>query len=310
MKIYPLSVKAVEPEEFRMFLNRALERDFITKHMFKRTLIDDPNLTDDLILMAYEGNTLIGALIGVYRSKAPPEYVEKQKNVAWIKALGIHPKYRSDKVFEKLLEEFIDQAKSDGKDTIRFSDFASWHFFPGLDIRYEYYLQKFLKQGFTKSADVVDYEVDLLFLYLPRTAEKREEKLREEGVVFRELNAYEKERIAAWAAEKFSPCWGIEASMALEEPEGGVWVAEKDGKILGFSVYGATEPNWFGPIGVDSAVRGRGIGTVLLYKSLESLRVRGYRYIVIPWTGHLFFYTQLPGVKSIRHYWILEKKLK
>ncbi|RLE79878.1 MAG: N-acetyltransferase, partial [Thermoprotei archaeon] len=65
-----------------------------------------------------------------------------------------------------------------------------------------------------------------------------------------------------------------------------------------------------GPIGVDSAVRGRGIGTVLLYKSLESLRVRGYRYIVIPWTGHLFFYTQLPGVKSIRHYWILEKKLK
>jgi len=30
---------------------------------------------------------------------------------------------------------------------------------------------------------------------------------------------------------------------------------------------------------------------------------------VIPWTSHLFFYSQVPGVRRIRHYWIMEKQL-
>lgn len=310
MKIYSLSEKELEYEELRLFLNGALERDFITRHMFERVISRDPNFSKDLVYLAYEGEELVGVLIGVYRVKSPPQYVERQKHVAWIKALAVPQEYRGKKIFDELLEVYLNRVAEDGKTEVRFSDFASWYFYPGLDIHYEYYLSKFLEKGFTKAAEVVDYEVDLMYLRYPERVRRREEKAVKEGIVFHEVEASEENKVVSWVTEKFSACWGIEASMAIHEPEGGVWIAEKDGEILGFSVYGGLEPNWFGPIGVDPKARGKGLGTILLYKCLESLRLRGYRYIIIPWTNHLFFYTQLEGVKGVRHYWILKKELK
>jgi len=40
------------------------------------------------------------------------------------------------------------------------------------------------------------------------------------------------------------------------------------------------------------------------------MRLLGERLIVIPWTEHLFFYTQLSRTVGIRHYLILSKNLK
>jgi len=74
-------------------------------------------------------------------------------------------------------------------------------------------------------------------------------------------------------------------------------------------VAGALEPHWFGPIGVLEAHRKKGLGTVLLFKTLFSMREEGQRLAVIPWTGHLFFYSQVPGIKGIRHYWTMRKDL-
>lgn len=80
--------------------------------------------------------------------------------------------------------------------------------------------------------------------------------------------------------------------------------------MLGFSGYGLLEPNWFGPIGVVEEMRGKGIGTVLLYKAITSLRLEEHRIIVIPWTNLLFFYSQLPGILGIRHFFRMAKRLE
>jgi len=41
----------------------------------------------------------------------------------------------------------------------------------------------------------------------------------------------------------------------------------------------------FDPIGVDPNKRKQGIGTILLFKSLNNLKEAGFRYAVIPWTS-------------------------
>ncbi len=55
--------------------------------------------------------------------------------------------------------------------------------------------------------------------------------------------------------------------------------------------------------------RKMGLGSVLLFKTLDSMKKLGISRAIIPWTGHLFFYSQVPGIVGIRHYWVMEKKL-
>ena len=83
----------------------------------------------------------------------------------------------------------------------------------------------------------------------------------------------------------------------------------KTGEMIGFSTHGALNRDWFGPIGVDEKRRKSGVGSVLLFESRRLMRLNGVGEAVIPWTGHLFFYTQVPDIRGIRHYHIMSKML-
>ena len=78
---------------------------------------------------------------------------------------------------------------------------------------------------------------------------------------------------------------------------------------MGFSVFGALEYHWFGPIGVLEEKRKQGLGSALLFRTLESMKGLGLPRAIIPWTGHLFFYSQVPGIVGLRHYWMMAKDL-
>ena len=190
------------------------------------------------------------------------------------------------------------------------SDFSLWYFSPGLDISYEYYLEMFLEHGFKKIGECVNYELDMLHFHVPSRVLRIEKSLKKDNIVIREANIEDKERTVKWVHENFSSCWAHETELGFERRDAGVWIAEDaNGSLVGFSVYGALESSWFGPIGVSKEVRRKGIGSVLLYKCLRSMRALGRRYVVIPWTGHLFFYSQLSTIKEVRHYWKMEKQL-
>ena len=309
MRILSLDEKPDFVNNLRKFLNKCLYRDFITKHMFERVVIKDPNFRPDLVLLAVENDEMKGVLIGGIRTSTPKEYIEKDKNKAWIKAIAINPiTTNKEEIFSKLLNEFEERVQGLGRNIIRVSDMAPGYFTPGLDIAYDDYLNLYLKYGFRKVGQCVDYILDLINFKMPSRVLKTEEELRQESIIITEINY--NDEVIKWVSKNFSPEWGYEVSLGFKEEEGGVWIAKRDKEILGFSVYGGLEPNWFGPIGVHPAARRKGIGTVLLYRCLESLRLLGKRLVVIPWTGHLFFYTQLPYIVNVRHYVFLEKMLK
>ena len=316
MKTYTLKEKPEYKSKLKTFLNKSLEYDFITNHMLKRCIFQDPNQNPNQIYLTIENKKLIAILITTERIKEPKELIEKQKHILWIKTIAIHPKYRTKQLFKKQLEITINQAKQRNKNEIRIANFASWYFHPGIDIKYEYYLQNYIQNNFTKYNEVIDYHIDLKNFKIPKRIKILYKKLIENNYRFKQIKNIEKTKtkeitkIINFIKQNFSPNWATEAKMALKEPNGGLWIAyNNQNQIIGFSAYSALEPNWFGPIGVIEKERRKGIGTILLYKALNSIRLNGIRYATIPWTNHLKFYTQLSNIIEIRHYWQLKQSI-
>ncbi|MEL9941169.1 MAG: GNAT family N-acetyltransferase [Ignisphaera sp.] len=155
----------------------------------------------------------------------------------------------------------------------------------------------------------MSYEVDLERFYYPRRVLKIENDLTSQGFLIRKAREDEAEKVGKWVGEKFSPIWRLEALYAFRCKPPSIWLAEQNNELAGFAVYRRMGRNEFGPVGVDPNKRRLGIGTVLLFKSLYELKQLGFRFVVIPWTSHLFYYTQVPGIAKIKHYYIMAKSI-
>ncbi|MFC1975214.1 GNAT family N-acetyltransferase [Chloroflexota bacterium] len=104
-----------------------------------------------------------------------------------------------------------------------------------------------------------------------------------------------------WVAERFSPMWVNECDVAFAHVPISCLIAveAEQREMIGFTCYDAVYRNFFGPIGVDEAYRGRGIGKALLLKCLREMASQGYAYAIIPWVGPKEFYADLVGAIEI-----------
>ncbi len=127
-----------------------------------------------------------------------------------------------------------------------------------------------------------------------------EAKLQEkEQVVFRKAIAPEKHLLTEWVMEQFGAYWKSEVEVAFSRQPVSCWIAQRGNEILGFACYESTARNFFGPTGTIESERGKGIGKVLLIKSLESLKEMGYAYAIIGGVGPIEFYEKAVGAQVI-----------
>jgi len=284
---------------------RAFPLHEISVRSIRRCTLEDPNFLPEDLMVAREGKELTGAVLGARYRKAPESGT---KNPAgYIKMILTSP--FNGQLMHLLLERMEERLREEGSTKLVYSNFASWHLLPGVDLRYEDLLDFLLSEGFKKTGQCVDYLIDLSAFRVPRRIRRTEEDLSRRGVTMRIARSDERERIRGWVLDKSGANWAYEAARAVGPASSGVWIAEEGGQIIGFSVYGSLETHWFGPIGVSEERRKEGIGSVLLFRTLESMKTLGTPRAVIPWTGHLFFYSQVPGIVGLRHYWIMEKGL-
>jgi GNAT superfamily N-acetyltransferase len=124
-------------------------------------------------------------------------------------------------------------------------------------------------------------------------------RLRAEGVDIRRAIAPEKHLVIQWVREQFSEYWASECEVAFAHVPVGCLVAVHENRLLGFACYDATAKGFFGPTGVASDARKRGIGTVLLFSALQAMRAEGYGYAVIGAVGPADFYARTVGATLI-----------
>jgi GNAT superfamily N-acetyltransferase len=131
---------------------------------------------------------------------------------------------------------------------------------------------------------------DLLIRLYDLPIFEAEARVREAGITIRRPIAPERQIVLDWIGEKFSTAWVSEAAVGLSQMPATVFIATQQNSVLGFACYDTTAKGFFGPTGVDEAMRGKGIGETLLITTLRAMREDGYAYGVIGDPGPVEFY--------------------
>jgi len=304
MEFVPLG-EGLVPRVARL-INRCLEYEAVTPWTVNRCTILDPNFDPEATIVALDQSEPVGIILGAQRIRAPPELVGREHG--WIKLAVVEPRYMQSGLMDQLLLAIERSLKSKGAKDVRVSDFAGWMFWPGVDLRYPDLLRFFGDHGYLKVNVSVEYEVNLLGMRAPSFILEKEAAMAEQGYAFTIPDQEQREGVIDWIHSNFGPLYSHEASEAFRHDIPSLWLAYKGDEIVGFSSYGTSELNWFGPIGVIESERRKGVGSVLLYKALMGMKEEGRRIALISCHPHLFF-SQIPSIRSVRDYLILSKRL-
>jgi predicted N-acetyltransferase YhbS len=124
-------------------------------------------------------------------------------------------------------------------------------------------------------------------------------RMREAGVIVRRARPYEISRVAEFVGKHFAVTWADEISVGYANKPTTVYIAIRDGEVVGFGACECTCRGFFGPTGVDPAERGKGVGRALLIACLHGLREMGYAYAIIGAAGPTDFYAKAVGAIAI-----------
>ena len=124
-------------------------------------------------------------------------------------------------------------------------------------------------------------------------------KVEEKGILVRRALAPEKRVVLRWVNSNFNQAWADECDVAFSREPLACFIAQSEVKIVGFACYNSISKGLFGPTGVGSEMRGKGIGATLLLMSLHALRAEGYSYAIIGGAGPTEFYSKVVGASVI-----------
>ncbi len=144
-----------------------------------------------------------------------------------------------------------------------------------------------------------DMLVKLYELPEPYEAERA---LAARGVYIKRALAPDRSEIVRFAYTRIEETqFADEVSVALAQTPARCYIAEREGRLIGFSCFETTAPDFFGPIAVEPPERGRGVGRALLLRALATMREMGYGYAIIGWAGEdvAAFYERCVGATRI-----------
>ena len=123
--------------------------------------------------------------------------------------------------------------------------------------------------------------------------------LAETNVIVRRAMAAEKTLVVAWVKQLFGDGWAAECDVAFARQPVACMIVSADGRLAGFACHDSTCRNFFGPIGIDPALRHQGVGRGLLLATLESMAHAGYAYAIIGGAGPTGFFEKCVGAFPI-----------
>jgi len=121
----------------------------------------------------------------------------------------------------------------------------------------------------------------------------------ERETLVRRAMASEKKQVVAWVQQLFGDGWASECEVSFSRMPIACMVAVADGRLAGFACHDCTCRNFFGPIGVDPALRHHGVGRTLLLAALHAMADAGYAYAIIGGAGPMNFFEKSVGAFPI-----------
>lgn len=125
------------------------------------------------------------------------------------------------------------------------------------------------------------------------------DQMKAAGVNVRRAQPFEVTTVRQFIEQNFSVAWADEVSVGFANKPVTVYIATREGRVIGFAGYECTRKAFFGPTGVAEGERGRGVGKALLIAALWGLRELGYVYGIIGRAGPVEFYQETVGAVVI-----------
>jgi GNAT superfamily N-acetyltransferase len=119
------------------------------------------------------------------------------------------------------------------------------------------------------------------------------------GIALRRAQPFEITPVRQFIEKNFSVAWADEISVGFAHQPVTVYIATRNGRVIGFAGYECTRKAFFGPTGVAETERSQGLGKALLIAALRGLRELGYVYGIIGGAGPVEFYQATVGATII-----------
>ncbi|MCX7920160.1 MAG: GNAT family N-acetyltransferase [bacterium] len=304
-----------DTEKLIALWNRCLPIDGITLDIFERKILLDPNFDiDGLQVAKTESGQLVGFMYGVV-FRVPLEGAGMLEDLGWITAAGVDPDFRHRGIGLKLWTAVESFFKARNRKIIAIATYAPNYFVPGIDIHaYPEAVQFFEKVGFKITARPLSMDAHIWQFTIPEKILETEKRLLQEGI---RIQKYERKYLIPYLEFMRKDMPGNWIRIARENltlltygrfKEEQIFLAIKgDDEIIGYCQY---EEEHFGPFGVSDRYQGKGIGQVLLARTIEQMRNRGHHNAWLLWTDDKasVVYSKV-GFKESRRYVVMKKEL-
>jgi mycothiol synthase len=301
-------------------LDAAMPMEAVEPRRFARQVLLDPNFRSEGSLLAKVDGLPAGYGLSLARL-TPLENAPDDSARGYITLFGVAPHHRGQGVGSALLGRCEDFLRSQGRSECWISPYAPGYFTPGVDVEACADGLRFLKKrGYTEVYRPLAMEAPLWSLEVPAWVEVKRKELAAGSPPVRcvPFNRGLTVPLLEFAREHFPGDWVrvVRETMAAilnGQPARRLILAVQpvehlQARVVGFSHY---DNERFGPIGVDPAERGRGIGQVLMYNTLRAQREAGFRSAWFLWSDDKTaarLYNEA-GFREVRRFAVLKKEL-
>jgi mycothiol synthase len=268
----------------------ALPQDAIDVETFAQKVLADPNYERGGMLVARQDGRAVGFALALVRRIPIDPASDLDPDTAWIAAFAVRPEARRAGVGASLFDAAEAFARARGRRRLEVGPYAPNYFWPGTDPeRYPQAVAFLETRGYGRIYDCVAMDKSLVGYATPPDVLALERSLEAEGYHFTTLSPRYVVALAEFNDRVFNPDWAraCRDAVARRVPWDRTLLCVKDDEVCGFAQIGAYDhvPDRFGPFGVDESLRGKGIGKVLLYRSMAALAQKGYHDTWFLWTG-------------------------
>ncbi|MFB3894860.1 MAG: GNAT family N-acetyltransferase [bacterium] len=304
-----------DTQEIISLWNRCLPIDGINYDIFERKVLLDPNFdTEGFLVAKTDSGEIAGFIYGVV-FRVPLEGAGMLEDLGWITAMGVDPAFRHQGVGLQLWTAVETFFKARNRKTVAIATYAPNYFVPGIDINaYPDAIKFFEKVGFKITARPLSMDAYIWQFTMPEKILETEKRLLQEGI---RIQTYERKYLIPYLAFMRKDMPGNWIRIARDNlalltygrfKEEQIIIAIKgEDEIIGYCQY---EEEHFGPFGVSDRFQGKGIGQVLLARTIEQMRNRGHHNAWFLWTDDkaAIVYSKV-GFKESRRYAVLKKEL-
>jgi mycothiol synthase len=293
---------------------RALPLDAITESTLETRVLLDENFDPELFLLAREGQRLMGFLLGHVALRMPLAEHDPDGTRSWITAFGVDPAAKWEEVGSCLLSGIEERFRARGKRECYIASYPPGYFTPGIDRNNYPELLRFLENsGYQETKQAISMDAPIVLFQVPPKTMELERRLAAEGITIRVYRPEDLLRFLDFLQRTMQTDWvRVERTNLKKISAGGfspeqITVVTRGDEIIGYCQF---EGSHFGPFGVSDAYQGRGIGTVLLARTLERMRMQGYHNAWVMWTDDIAakVYSKY-GFTETRRFSILRKPL-